>query len=396
MNNSLPNFSSIDLFCGSGGLSLGLEMAGFRTLLGIDFDPYAIETFSKNRPEATAVRDDIRSVRAEDILRHAGNRKIDLIAGGPSCQGFSTHGKRQSEDPRNFLFKEFFRVVGAVKPPFVMLENVKGLLTYDQGHFRKLIEDCFHEHGYTVKSKVVCAADYGVPQLRHRIVFLGTRLPIDITFPKATHGERSILDPDLKPYVTVEEALGDLPSLGSDFLRPVSRYRSTPKNSFQAYARRDTGSTVELHQANELSAYSQEIAKLVSEGSGLRSIKPGLLPERFQKMRRIKDGSLRSDCTTLYHRLSRKRPAYTITCNFRNIASGPFLHPTEDRSLSYREAARLMSFPDNYYFSTVGLARQIGNAVPPLMAKAFGEHIAEMLLSPNKKKPRLFSGQFAS
>jgi DNA (cytosine-5)-methyltransferase 1 len=370
----------VDLFCGAGGLSTGLEQAGFRPILGLDYDRHAIATYAKNHPETVALQKDVSKVPGKELLAAADGDEIDLIAGGPSCQGYSTHGKRIEDDPRNFLFKHFVRLVREARPKFFLMENVKGLLTYGGGYFKTLIEDSFAAAGYDVVSKVVCAADYGVPQLRHRIVFLGTRTDVPLSFPEPTHGPADSLFSDLAPYVTVGEALGDLPLLRRNYEKSEWEYVSAPSNDFQRYARKGVRSeTTTLHQAKPLSPMSSEIVALVKEGEGLRSIPPELLPGRFGKMRRIKDGSLRKDCTTLYFRIARNKPAYTITCHFRNVASGPFVHPVENRCLTYREAARLMSFQDSYQFEGSMRARQIGNAVPPLLARALGTHLMKLL-----------------
>jgi DNA (cytosine-5)-methyltransferase 1 len=200
-----------------------------------------------------------------------------------------------------------------------------------------------------------------------------------LTFPHPTHAPDGPLL-GMQPYVTVEDALSDLPLLKGDFEARMRRYVSAPNNDFQRYARKSSRSEiVSLHFTKPLSLLSAKIVRLVAEGAGLRSISPKLLPPRFQRMRRLKDGSLRKDCTTLYFRVSRTRPAYTITCNFRNVASGPFVHPMEDRSFTYREAARLMSFPDSYEFVGAMLPRQIGNAVPPLLARSLGKHLLKFL-----------------
>jgi DNA (cytosine-5)-methyltransferase 1 len=370
----------VDLFCGAGGLSTGLEQAGFRPVVGVDFDRHAIATYARNHPSTIALPKDITKVSGEEILAAAEGTGIDLIAGGPSCQGYSTHGKRVEDDPRNFLFKQFVRIVREVRPKFFLMENVKGLLTYRSGRFKMVIEDAFASAGYQVVSKVLCAADYGVPQLRHRIVFLGTRTGVPLSFPEPTHGPADSLFSDLAPYVTVGEALGDLPLLNRNYAQDEWEYLCPPESDFQRYARKGVRSkTTNLHQAKPLSPLSSEIVALVKEGQGLRSISPDLLPERFRKMRRIKDGSLRKDCTTLYYRISRDKPSYTITCHFRNVASGPFVHPVEDRCLTYREAARLMSFQDSYVFEGSMRARQIGNAVPPLLAKALGIQLIKLI-----------------
>jgi len=374
---------AVDLFCGAGGLSNGLEQAGFFAACGVDCDPHALRTYAANHPQAKSICDDIANVDSGQIADAVCGREIDLIAGGPSCQGYSTHGKRIADDPRNFMFKHFARIVADLQPRFVLLENVKGLLTYKKGYFRQVIQDEFEAAGYRLIAKVLLAADYGVPQLRERIMFLGARLDdeVNLSFPAPTHGDDGeLLAAGLLPYVTVGDAIGDLPLLGDNLNNDRWEYATKPSTTFQRYARGGSRRKyVSLHQANSPSEAASEVVKLVHEGQGLRAVDPELLPSRFKKMRRISDGSLRKDCTTLYHRLDRSRPAYTITCYFRNVASGPFVHPLEDRSLSYREAARLMSFQDTYEFIGPALPRQIGNAVPPLLAKAVGKHILALL-----------------
>jgi len=375
----------IDLFCGAGGLSEGLTQAGFDVRVGLDFDPHALSTFSANHPNARAICADIAKVSGADLTEAAGTTDIDLITGGPSCQGFSTHGKRIEEDQRNFLFREFVRVVREVKPKFFLMENVKGLLVYSKGHFKSLIEESFSRIGYRVASATLCAADYGVPQMRHRVVFIGTRLDSELSFPEPMFGANSLL---LPAYRTVADALSDLPLIGTDYGRREWRYSSRPLNAFQQYVRSHGAKSVVLHQSKPLSEQAARLAKFITQGQGLRSVPARYLPKRFQKMRRISTGALRRDCTTLYYRLDPNRPAYTITCNYRNVASGPFMHPDEDRSISHREAARLMSYPDHYLFLGSGIPRQIGNSVPPLMAAALGRHLLQLLSDTSVKRFR--------
>lgn len=383
-NGSRP--ITIDLFCGAGGLSEGLRQAGFETRVGVDFDPNAIATFKCNHPDAETILGDVATVTGEQLKRLARSEKIDLIAGGPSCQGFSTHGKRMQDDPRNFLFKHFVRLVDEVRPRMFLMENVKGMLTYSKGAFRHQIEEAFREIGYRTDFATVCAADYGVPQLRHRVLFIGTcEDDIELTFPMPTHGEAL----GLKPYVTLEDAIGDLPLLEGDYKREEREYRSAPMTDYQRYCRVDAPDKVTLHISSPLSGQAGRLAGYISPGQGLRAVPVHALPERFKKMRRISTGALRRDCTTLYHRLDPERPSYTITCYYRNVASGPFLHPHEDRSLSHREAARLMSYPDRYEFSGSNFTRQIGNSVPPLMGKAVGECLIRSLQGASASTPAL-------
>lgn len=378
MSNRSKKPIFVDLFCGAGGLSSGLCDAGFVPLLAVDFDKHALDSYKRNHPETVSLNEDITQLNAERISEYCGGKEIDLIAGGPSCQGYSTHGKRDESDPRNFLFKHFIRLVGELRPRWVIMENVKGLLTYQKGMFEKAIQDSFDSIGYTVSSQVLCAADFGVPQLRKRIIFLATRLNVPITFPIPTYQPQSedfLIG--LPLYTTVRQALDDLPLLKGNYHKPMWNYAHDPANAYQAYVR-GKSEHVTLHHSHSLSAQSQHLAKFIKQGQGVRAVPLEELPARFKKMRRISNGNFRRDCTTLYYRIHMDRPAYTITCNFRNIASGPFLHPLEDRCLSFREAARLMSFKDDYDFNPTGLARQIGNAVPPLLAKAVGQHILKL------------------
>lgn len=367
----------IDLFCGAGGLSEGLSQAGFVPVAGVDFDKHAAATYRHNHPGVPVIEKDISDVSGAEILQLAGVSFVDVIAGGPSCQGFSTHGKRMQDDPRNFLFKHFVRLVDEIKPRMFLMENVRGMLTYNKGAFRRQIEAAFEEIGYRTNFAQVLAADYGVPQLRHRILFIGTReADLPLTFPEPTHGDpkRGLL-----PYVTVDQAIGDLPLIGDNYHDQQRRYKTSPRGPYQVYSRSGAPSQVSLHVGRPLSAQASQVAKFIGQGEGLRAVPVSSLPDRFRRMRTISTGELRRDCTTLYHRLSPQRPAYTITCNYKNVASGPFLHPQEDRAISHREAARFMSFPDRFEFVGSAISRQIGNSVPPLLAKAIGVHLKEIL-----------------
>ena len=203
----------VDLFCGAGGLSDGLRQAGFSPVMGIDFDPNSLATYEFNHKGSSVLCKDIRDVKAAEIESECDGRELDLLAGGPACQGYSTHGKRIEDDPRNFLFKQFIRLAKEVRPKAILIENVKGLLTFRKGYFRNLICDELNSIGYNVAARVLCAADYGVPQLRHRIFFVATRSDHEITFPRPTHSE-TFTEEGLKPYVTVGEAISDLPTIG--------------------------------------------------------------------------------------------------------------------------------------------------------------------------------------
>lgn len=366
--------TAIDLFCGAGGLSYGFELAGFRIGAAVDTDPVAAATYRRQNPETPFFMEDVRRLKGKGLLKAAGGR-CDLIIGGPSCQGFSTHGKRDPNDPRNYLFREFVRLVREIRPAWVVMENVKGLLTYGRGRYRDEIHGSFRRAGYRIESRVLRAVDYGVPQFRERLFFVATRTDLTISFPAPTHCPPEMAPLlGLTPYVTVQEALGDLRSIGAEGESDV--YDSPARNDFQRYVRRHARKVLTLHRARRVSDLAMSIIRRVPQGKGLRSIPPAELPERFRRMRTISNGQLRRDCTTLYYRLSLERPAYTITCYFTNVSSGPFVHPTENRALTPREAARLQSFPDCYEFVDKQVQRQIGNAVPPLLARAVALEVA--------------------
>jgi len=358
----------VDLFCGAGGLSFGFEMAGFNVVAALDFDPVAAETYRRQNPSVPLLVDDVANVSGKQLKRIAGC-EVDLVIGGPSCQGFSTHGKRDPNDPRNFLFHHFVRIVDELRPKWVVMENVRGLLTYDRGRYRNEIHDALKRIGYFVDSKILRAVDFGVPQMRERVFFIASRVCSRLDFPAPTHcpPELALLT-GLKPYVTVRDAIGDLPCVGEE--GEASRYATRPQTDFQRYSRRRVRTKLTLHEARRVSDRAMSLISRIPQGAGLRAIPPEHLPDRFKRMRTISTGELRRDCTTLYHRLAWDKPAYTITCYFTNVSSGPFVHPAENRAITAREAARLQSFPDDYKFCDAQLPRQIGNAVPPLLSFA--------------------------
>lgn len=384
MRQALPHIGGplptvIDLFCGAGGLSYGFELAGFQIGAALDFDSVALETYRLNNPTTPVLFRDVASVSGKDLMRLAG-RDIDVIIGGPSCQGFSTHGKRDPDDSRNFLFKHFVRLVDEIQPLWVVMENVKGLLTYDKGRYRDLIHRSFERIGYRIGSRVLRATDYGVPQFRERLFFLATRTDSEILFPTASHcpPDQTILT-GLKPYVTVWDAIGDLPGIGLE--GQCSEYAGPAMTEYQRYARRGASRKLTLHKARRISPLAMSIVQKIKQGKGIRSIPVAQLPQRFRKMRKISTGAYRRDCTTLYYRLAWERPSYTITTYFTNVSSGPFVHPSENRALTPREAARLQSFPDSYLFFNKMVPRQIGNAVPPLLARAVASAVNKALIS---------------
>lgn len=376
-----PKPIAIDLFAGAGGLSLGLEQAGFDVRLGLDFDRHALATYEQNHAGVPMLAD-VTSVRGSDLLAEAGVRQVDLLAGGPSCQGFSTHGKRIADDPRNFLYVEFMRLVQELQPTTVLIENVKGLLSTGKGAYKREIFESFAALGYSVDARVLHAVDFGVPQRRHRVFFVASRIDGSLRLPEPSHAPRDsveVLSGNLLPYVTLAEAISDLEPIDAPDHSTFMPYQNRPQSEFQTEMR-GAAEGVWNQVTAPLSPLAHGIVSQLAPGQGLRSLPPERLPERFHRMRTISTGELRRDCTTLYHRLSMDEPAYTITCNFRNVSSGAFTHPHRDRSLTPREAARVQSFPDSFQFLGSSIPRQIGNAVPPRLARAVASQIHSHLM----------------
>jgi DNA (cytosine-5)-methyltransferase 1 len=412
---------AFDVFCGAGGMSFGFEESGIEVRLGLDSNADSINTFAANHKSAVTVCCDIEEVSGEDLLRKARRKTLDVLIGCPSCQGYSTIGKRIEDDPRNHLYVHYLRIVKELNPKWIVFENVRGMAITGKGRFFRELVMRLNEMGYEVATTLLNAADYGIPQRRERVFLMGNRLGIDPSFPVATHVDprcpacskpdksnriRSLISPEnctyckgtgfepkrnlrLAPWVSLKEAIGDLPYL--EDLGGTAEWMPYVNPSQCAYQRqmRRWSKGYDLHEAKPLSAYAHSIVKRIPPGMGIRSIPEDELPERFREMRKIGNGNYRRDCTTLYHRLAWNMPSYTITCFFGNVSSGAFTHPEGNRSLTIREGARLQSFPDRFKFLGAGIRRQIGNAVPPILARKIAEHIAAQSAGKNVLEARI-------
>ena len=364
---------AIDIYAGCGGLSKGIEDAGFRVAYALDWDENACESHRVNSPDTVVQCADVRNVSGHEVQREIG-RRVDLVAGGPNCQGVSQRGLRNPDDPRNFMFPEFVRIVSEIRPTYFVMENVPGLAHRHNYELLKTVFRSFQELGYHCSADVLLAADYGVPQLRYRLFLVGTLEDRPLTFPSPTHNA----DPGMlfgTPFVTVGDAIGDLPTIASDRQQdsPLPYEEESPSTDFRQYAR--NGSKEIL---NHFCTATQEInlkrASYIPEGGNWKNIPPQLLPDRFFMCRM-------TDHSTTYYRLRRDQPGFTITGLFGNITAGAFTHPTSNRALSVREGARLQSFRDRFVFTGPRNKQyqQIGNAVPPLLARAVAAHILSLL-----------------
>ncbi len=340
----------VDLFSGCGGFSTGFEMAGFTTEVAIDIHPPSLKTLGKNHKHAHTICGDIRHVEPDMISELLSSKKVPMVVtAGVPCQGFSlSNRKRHAEDKRNFLFKEFIRIAEALHPDAVLLENVSGLVSTADGEFKRAIAGAISELGYDVYFACLNALDYGVPQRRKRVFFVGVRAGTKWLFPKKTHGSGGL------PYCTVADAiLGDLPSLKAD--EASEKYTSAPHSELQKKLRGKHNILLNHQAPNHPLETIEKIAKT----------KPGE-PMYSEFKQRI--------------RLDPAAPSPTQICGGIR-PQFQFGHPTQPRGLSVRERARLQSFPDWYEFCG-GIVQgrvQTGNAVPPFLAEAIAKQLAKVL-----------------
>ena len=390
----------IDLFSGAGGLSCGLSLVGFEPVYACEKEPAYAETYKRNHPKTLLSQEDIQRVEIASVMADLGIREgeLDLIAGGPPCQGFSINAPiRILEDERNHLFKEYMRFVEAFRPKAVLLENVAGIVSLGKGTVVKSIYQDLESMGYVVDHKILFAAHYGIPQARHRTFFVGIHKGLGkFSFPKPTHDAEAkanftgakelclnvlpLFSKMLKQHVTVREALSDLPLQVAANEGEQLAYQSLPTCEYQVYLRKDNREElVYNHQSGRLSEINRKRLNHIPQGGSWRDIPFELLPAGMKRAKR-------SDHTKRYGRLHPDGLCSTILTKC-DPHWGSFFHPTEQRVLSVREAARMQSFPDSFHFqgSLTSQYEQVGNAVPPLLATAIGEQIAEAIKSSSRK-----------
>ncbi|MBS4032284.1 MAG: DNA cytosine methyltransferase [Clostridiales bacterium] len=364
----MTDFTCVDLFAGAGGLSEGLRQVGFNILAANDFDSHAANTFRYNHPEATFFEGPIQNVSAEDIFESTGMSRGDLfcLAGGPPCQAFSIYNhQRGMHDERSGLFREYIRLVEGLFPKWIVMENVTGISSVEGGLAIKEISRLLGELGYNVENYTLKSEQFGVPQERRRIFFIGNRLGLPNTFPSATYDGIKI------KFTTVEDAIMDLPPLGVNDGIEKAEYLIPPISSYQKLMREGS---IKLynHVSPNLNDINLKRLAHISQGGSWRDIPFELLPAGMQRAKR-------SDHTKRYGRLALDGLSSTILTKC-DPHWGAYFHPTQDRVISVREAARFQSFPDRFRFlgPRGEQYKQIGNAVPPLLAKAVGEEIIKI------------------
>jgi DNA (cytosine-5)-methyltransferase 1 len=368
----------IDLFCGTGAFAHGFLAASdkFHLAYAIDSDPIASATSRANHRTAVVQTEDIRNRTPKSVRNAFGLAQVDVIIGGPPCQGFSSLRPQRSssrEDDRNNLYLQFASYVKFFRPKALVLENVIGLITHKNGETLDRVLCAFDALGYRVDWKILNAASYGVPQKRERFIMIGARDHAPVRFPTPTHrfSGKSIGHHDKGRFLratngcpaalTVNDAISDLPPLSRG--QELTTYGSRPHNPYQQ-AMRATAQSITLHKAAH---HSDKMMKVIRRsGESKADLPPGLVTSGF------------SSC---YSRLNGNEPSTTITVKFQSPASSKCIHPTQHRTITPREAARIQSFDDNYVLEgpLTRVASQLGNAVPPLLGKAIAGAVLKML-----------------
>ncbi|HEX4121658.1 MAG TPA: DNA cytosine methyltransferase [Verrucomicrobiae bacterium] len=377
-SKSQCNPTAISLFSGAGGCSLGFQQASYDIRFAMDIDADAVTSYRRNFTETPCETADVRRFSAEMLLQRAQleSGELDILLGGPPCQGFSSAGVKAGEDPRNSLLQHYVRLLVGVRPKWFLMENVEGLLTNAGGsHIHEAVA-AFLEAGYSVNVEKLYAQGYGVPQRRKRVLIVGNRLGHDFIFPEpVTRFSGNIFR---KGEITFSTAVGDLPSAAENPDEAVA-FRRQPQNELQAYLRGNARSVTD-HYSPTLSEIQFERVRNLRAGQTMRHLPEHLQHESFRRraFRRVMDGTpveKRGGAPSGLKRLFDNEPSLTIT----SAATREFVHPTEDRLITLRECARLQTFPDWFRFagSAVSRIQQIGNAIPPMLARAVAEYISE-------------------
>ncbi|WP_353930498.1 DNA cytosine methyltransferase [Okeanomitos corallinicola TIOX110] len=395
---------AIDLFAGAGGFGLGFEMAGFSVPLSVEIDSWACDTLLYNHPKMTVIQNDIRNFTTLSIVKEICIYKPDIIIGGPPCQGFSIAGpaKKDPNDPRNTLFINFAQWISFLEPTGFVMENVKGLLSRKNSEGVKVIDiikKTFEEIGYFVEVWLLNSAEYGVPQVRERVFIVGNKLGKKLGIPQKTHSldllndsilQLSLEEINLAPALNLWDAISDLPILNAREGEEEQPYTLEHQNQYQKWCR-NSSNILYNHVAMEHSKRLVERFKQINWGESSSDV-----PKEYGAKRRNGNGKLSDKIYDQNNRrLNPHKPAHTIAASFY----ANFIHPFQHRNLTAREGARVQSFPDTYRFlgkktvvSHKLLQRenrlnekflcqynQIGNAVPPLLAKAIATHLQKKL-----------------
>lgn len=355
----MKQYNIIDLFAGAGGLSYGFsKLPQFKILAANEIEKDISIAYQLNHPDVEMLNCDIRNLTSEVLQQVLKDREVDVIVGGPPCQSYSTLGKRKMDDRAN-LFMQYKRVLEILRPKAFVFENVVGILSMDKGKLFAQMKSEFEDIGYTLQYKVLDAVNYGVPQHRERVILVGFKGINNFIYPAPTHGD------GLKPYVTLKDALGDLPVLKSG--EKNTHYITETTNEFLEFIRKNAGDLVEEHCAPKNGEHLIRIMQTLKDGQSKSDLPEDIRPK--------------SGYGNTYAKLWWDRPSTTITRNFACPSSSRCIHPRDSRAMSIREGARLQSFPDDYkFYGSDGMKRlEIGNAVPPLLSVAVAKQMLAAL-----------------
>lgn len=371
------SYKVIDLFAGVGGLSYGFAHdSDFEIIAANEILVPMAMAYCLNHPTVRMYNKDIKDFSLDDLTRDLGIKKgdIDIVVGGPPCQAYSTVGKRSTDDPRGKLFQEYYRLLNELRPKLFVFENVKGLLSMQRGNLIRTIISLFESIGYHLQMRVLNAADYGTPQIRERVILVGTLDSRPFIYPKPTHYNPALgapEEPSLKPYVTLSEALGDLPSIRTG--ESASKYTCEPQNDYQKLMRANAPEEIQEHEVPKNNARLVAMMEALPDGGTPKDIPEELRPD--------------SGFANCYCRLWWDRPSTTITRNLGCPSSSRCIHPRDPRPLSTREGARLQGFPDDYVFygKRGDKHLQIGNAVPTFLSEAIKDSVKSYLKTDSNK-----------
>ena len=380
--NSKRKLKVIDLFCGVGGLSYGFAHdPKFEIIVANEILPNMAKAYALNHPTVKVYTEDVKNFNAIKVRKDLGVKpnEIDIIVGGPPCQAYSTVGKRRENDPRGKLFNEYYRLLKEFNPKFFLFENVRGLISMQNRELIKNIISLFESLDYKVRYKVLNTADYGTPQIRERVILIGSRLNSFFKYPEPTHYDinkkDSLFKIGMRPYLTLGEAISDLPLVRSG--EESIEYVSKPVNEFQKSMRKNAPIKLMDHNAPNNNPKLVKMMELLPDGGT-----PDDLPKELRPT---------SGYANTYCRLWWNKPSTTITRNLSTPSSSRCIHPKAPRPLTTREGARLQCFPDNYKFygSRSDRNLQIGNAVPTFLSNALAKAILEHFEGENVIKEQL-------
>ena len=370
------NPKAISLFCGAGGCSLGFEKADYDIIFATDIDNVALATYKRNFPNTKTLRADINQIDFDKLLvdSNLNMGELDFLIGGPPCQGFSTAGMRFWDDPRNSLLKSYVNALDKTKPKWFLMENVEGLLTANNGIYLYEATKAFIDLGYKIRVEKVYAHEYGVPQRRKRVFVIGNRLGIDFDLPELTIIVKGKIFRNSD--ITLKHTISMLPEPTTGSSKTINY--STPPVSEWDEQLRDGAKFLTDHHTFHLTKIQLERIRHLKQGQTMKDLPLELQHESFQRRsnRRVQDGTpseKRGGAPSGIKRLLYDEPSLTIT----GASTREFIHPVQDRPLTIRETARIQTFPDSFVFegSDSEKIQQIGNAIPPLLARIFAEHI---------------------